>query len=167
MLLKTIKDRSISDEMIVKQTLRFSMTLNRLKMQTMNHLIENASERWKSFMSSKDDWMFNFYTDDDGPISTRWARLNALKAAIVKKGNTRVQIKRSATEVALQASDVFSTRNAFSNFQRQTILEENFKHDTMAELETAVLEMTKKYIVENIKIISKTEGPWKAFHTQQ
>ena len=56
-------------------------------MQTMAHMIENATERWSTFMSTKDSWMFNFFTDEDGPIETRWMRMNAMKAAIVKKGS--------------------------------------------------------------------------------
>ena len=65
-------------------------------------MIQNATERWSTFMSTKDGWMFNFFTDDDGPIETRWMRMNAMKAAIVKKGNCVVQVNRSSNEAKLK-----------------------------------------------------------------
>ena len=95
--------------------MKFAMTFNMIKLQTVNHLLENANQRWKSFMNTKDDWMFNFYTDDDGPIETRWKRLNAIKAVLVKKGNAIVQIKRSRAEQSMKSTEVFNVKGAFKN----------------------------------------------------
>ena len=56
------------------------MIFTAAELQAANHLLENSLQRWTTFMSTKDKWMFNFYSDDDLPLSTRWRSLNALGA---------------------------------------------------------------------------------------
>ena len=76
-------------------------------------------------MSTKDNWMFNFFTDEDGPIETRWLRMNAMKAAIVKRGNMVVQINRSSEYYKQKHTNPQDLRNAFGEFQKEIILEYN------------------------------------------
>jgi len=91
--------------------------------------------------------MFNFYTDEDGPLVTRWARVNSLKAELLTRGNMVVQTKRSLNDVKLNESDVWDSKNFFAARIREIILQENFKHRSMKDLQETVLQMTK-YLVE-------------------
>ena len=60
--------------------MKYSMIFTAAELQTSNHLLENSLQRWTTFMSTKDNWLFNFYSDDDLPLETRWRSLNALSA---------------------------------------------------------------------------------------
>ena len=91
-----------------------SLSFNKLELQATNHLLENSLERWNLFMKSKDNWLFNFYSDDDQPLNTRWKNLDSFQAALVTKGNMLVQINRSATEAKLKNSNVWARKDTLN-----------------------------------------------------
>ena len=143
------------------------MIFTAAELQAANHLLENSLQRWTTFMSTKDKWMFNFYSDDDLPLSTRWRSLNALGAQLVKKGGMSVQINRSAHEAKLKETDVWGKKDSLDGWLNLVILEENFQQKTLQQLRHSVLEKAIQHIQKHGSLVPKIYGPWKTFLARQ
>lgn len=63
----------------------------------------------------------------------------------------------------IEKEDVWDTKNAFRNQVNFLILRENFKTETMEELETAVIMYVKEWIALVNPKPQYVDGPWKAY----
>ena len=78
----------------------------------------------------------------------------------------RAQHVRTSFLVNSQKIDIFDTKNEFRNRIGQIIRQENMKTNTMKELEKAVIERVKEYILmERPRMI--TDEVWRIFYMQR
>ena len=121
-ILGHVTERMYLTELQMSRFIKYSTSIFLVMSQAMKHMLENSTERWRKLFSSKDSWLFNFYTDEDGPLETRWSRMNGLKSDLLKRGNLLVQSNRSYTELKLNQMDVWDSKNFFNQKIREFIL---------------------------------------------
>ena len=82
---------------------------------------------------------------------------------LVQRYRSETQQIRSLSLHEIMKDDVWDTRNYFRNMLNTMVMEENFRHETMEELERALLVKIKDWIERERPKANACEAPWKTY----
>ena len=130
--------------------------------QTSIDLVDLSLFQWSTFMKSSNKWMCNFMNEEFG-MGYKFRKMTLVGSRVHRHALLSVQQIRSLYLNVIEKEDVWDTKNAFRNQVNYLILRENFKCETMEELETAVIMYIKEWIAQVNPKPQYVDGPWKAY----